>query len=771
MTKVFETASTGESLKRLVRRRPAVGARTVLQDISLDVCPGEAIGIIGRNGAGKSTLLRIAAGITTPSSGHVRTTGTPAPIIELGFAFHPQLTARENLPLAAAILGVERDGFEARRAIIEEFSGVGRFLDLPMKHFSTGMIARLGFSLATHIDAPILLVDEVLAVGDRQFQNQCISHIRGLVQDGCAVLFVSHDLDLVSHVCNRAVRLDDGRITDSGTANEVVARYARAVTIPRSDAWQQGARIESFDIREAAIHSGDSYDLEVGIRIDDPRPLLLQSEFYSPSERAGAVNTDIVPPGVLENVGYWRLRGTLGPVAVTAATAELSVSLIELAGRTDSPEQLVDRRAVPVEVIGEEMGGPKFIADTSWSVTPVDQGADAARRRSTAAASGETVIECVSLTKKFSRAGKRGHKAVAALDNVTLSVARGESIGLIGANGAGKSTLLRCLVRATTPTCGTCKVVGRFVAVLELGLGLKPDLSGRENARFLWLLHGGDRKRFPEALKTIEKTAGIGEVLDMAIKHYSTGMQARLTLALALELEPDVLIVDEALSVGDLEFRERMQRRLRSHKAAGRTLIFASHDLHMVGKICDRVIRLDGGRLVEDEIAERALAAGGGTGWTAASIALGGTLQVHNLQVTPELIGWNEPIEVTFTLNVDEPAPDTYIEFSLRESLDDETRSRPLDPLTISKKTMCIEKLNAVAPALEQPGNYQVRGLIAGIPARNTANVVISAVDAIEGDLISEQWTEVRFGASSEGRLGSRLQIQWSLVSPDDPVS
>ena len=201
-----------------------------LDDVSFDVRRGEALGIIGRNGAGKSTLLKILAGITTPTRGRVVISGHLAALIEVGSGFHPELTGRENVFLSGAILGMSRRDIARKLPSIFEFAGVDAFIDTPVKWYSSGMYVRLGFSVAAHLDPDILLIDEVLAVGDAEFQTRCLQRVHELKRRGVTILLISHDLTAVEQLCDRAVLLERGRVAATGPADRVVAAYHRSLT-------------------------------------------------------------------------------------------------------------------------------------------------------------------------------------------------------------------------------------------------------------------------------------------------------------------------------------------------------------------------------------------------------------------------------------------------------------------------------------------------------------------------------------------------------------
>jgi lipopolysaccharide transport system ATP-binding protein len=196
-----------------------------LRDVSLEVHAGEALGLIGPNGAGKSTLLKLLSRITLPTEGRITLRGRVATLLEVGTGFHPDLTGRENIFINGAILGMRRREIEARFDEIVEFSGIERFIDTPVKRYSSGMYVRLAFAVAAHLQPEILLVDEVLAVGDAEFQRRCLGKMQEVSAGGRTVVFVSHNMAAVQRLCSRAVLIDKGRLVLDGMPGEVVAAY------------------------------------------------------------------------------------------------------------------------------------------------------------------------------------------------------------------------------------------------------------------------------------------------------------------------------------------------------------------------------------------------------------------------------------------------------------------------------------------------------------------------------------------------------------------
>ncbi|HET7453832.1 MAG TPA: ABC transporter ATP-binding protein, partial [Thermoanaerobaculia bacterium] len=181
-----------------------------LSEVTFSVAPGETIGVVGENGSGKSTLLKILAGIHAPTSGRVATRGRVAALIELGAGFHPEISARENIEINGMLLGLSRREIAARLDAIVDFAGIAEFLDEPVRTFSSGMIVRLGFAVAAHADPEILLVDEVLSVGDEQFTHRCLERIADFQREGRTIVVVTHDLELVVSTARRALRLSGG---------------------------------------------------------------------------------------------------------------------------------------------------------------------------------------------------------------------------------------------------------------------------------------------------------------------------------------------------------------------------------------------------------------------------------------------------------------------------------------------------------------------------------------------------------------------------------
>ena len=217
------------------RGRPSPSFLWALADVNLNVEHGEVLGVIGPNGAGKSTMLKILSRITRPTAGHARLAGCVGSLLEVGTGFHPELTGRENVYLDGAILGMRRRDIARRFDEIVDFSGCEAFIDAPVKHYSSGMQMRLAFAVAAHLNTDILLVDEVLAVGDAEFQKKCLGKMNDVARSGRTVLFVSHNMLAVQAFCGRAVCLQKGRIVDDGRTSTVVANYLKSTIVSSTD--------------------------------------------------------------------------------------------------------------------------------------------------------------------------------------------------------------------------------------------------------------------------------------------------------------------------------------------------------------------------------------------------------------------------------------------------------------------------------------------------------------------------------------------------------
>lgn len=201
-----------------------------LKDVSFNIKKGEVVGIIGANGSGKSTILKLIAGVMTLTRGSVEVSGRIGPLIELGAGFHPELSGRDNIYLNGTILGLSKSEIDENFEKIVQFAELSEFIDTPVKHYSSGMYMRLGFSIAIHIDPEILLVDEILAVGDIGFQKKCLDKMKSFHEEGITIVIISHSMDIVSDFCQRVILMSGGKIAASGEPKKIVERYKKLMS-------------------------------------------------------------------------------------------------------------------------------------------------------------------------------------------------------------------------------------------------------------------------------------------------------------------------------------------------------------------------------------------------------------------------------------------------------------------------------------------------------------------------------------------------------------
>jgi ABC-type polysaccharide/polyol phosphate transport system ATPase subunit len=272
------------SIGRLASSRRTRDEIWSLKDVSFTVAEGEAVGVIGRNGAGKSTLLKILSRITEPTSGSTRTRGRVTSLLEIGTGFHAELTGRENVYLNGAILGMSRRDIARRFDDIVSFAGVERFIDTPIKRYSSGMYLRLAFSVTAHLEPDIMVVDEVLAVGDAEFQARCLKRMETAEQEGRTVVFVSHNLEAIIALCPSCIWLDRGRIVAEGRSPDVVERYLSASSEQEQEAALTQDPAGSVILREVTILDASDPSREV-LRRD--HPLVVRVRFTIRSEVRG----------------------------------------------------------------------------------------------------------------------------------------------------------------------------------------------------------------------------------------------------------------------------------------------------------------------------------------------------------------------------------------------------------------------------------------------------------------------------------------------------
>ena len=307
-----------------------------LKDISFDVQRGDVVALIGRNGAGKSTLLKILSRITSPTSGYAEIHGRVGSLLEVGTGFHPELTGRENIFLNGAILGMRKAEIERQFDAIVEFSELARFIDTAVKHYSTGMYLRLAFAVAAHMDTEILLVDEVLAVGDASFQKKCLGKMGEVAAAGRTVLFVSHNMGAVAGLCKRAIWIDEGRIMADGGVEEIAQEYLGSLG---QGSFSFVSRDHHFSIGEVLLRNaagevtreflpGEDLVVEISFeatqRVERPYIVLIVHNLYGPCFAAN-MQLDGRRPTALEGRGRMSCRFKAIPLLPQSYTVQMAI--------------------------------------------------------------------------------------------------------------------------------------------------------------------------------------------------------------------------------------------------------------------------------------------------------------------------------------------------------------------------------------------------------------------------------------------------------------
>jgi lipopolysaccharide transport system ATP-binding protein len=318
---------------------------SILQDIDFEVWPGESLAIIGENGAGKSTLLKLITGVLTPSAGSVATRGSVGALLELGAGFHPELSGRDNVRLAAALRGLDGAALAAKMPEIEAFADIGSYLDEPVKHYSSGMVVRLGFAVVAAMRPALLITDEVLAVGDLNFQAKCIRWLDDYLAGGGTLLLVSHSMYHVQKLCRRAIWLKDGRIAAQGEVFDVSQRYlaeqearraAAAAAPARPSDWQPEFRVESVTLNgepgigAVTVAMGGRIEQDVVIHSRDGiAPVLLNGWVRADGTPVYGVSSemDAVPAEPL-GAGRFRFRLVFEPLTLLPGDYRLRSSAL-----------------------------------------------------------------------------------------------------------------------------------------------------------------------------------------------------------------------------------------------------------------------------------------------------------------------------------------------------------------------------------------------------------------------------------------------------------
>lgn len=437
-----------------------------LKNLDFKGYKGEILGIIGSNGSGKTTLCKLIAGILQPDEGRIHVDGQVTALFSMGMGFNRELTGWENAYLNGMMLGVEKKKIDQFIDEIHEFSGLGTFMEQPIKKYSSGMRARLGFSVAAHLEPEILILDEALNTGDRAFSRKAAEKMRELVQKAKMVILVTHSLGYATKHCDRLMWLDQGSIRQIGEPEEIIAQYK--ATIP--------------EIRRR------------------PRKRL----------QLHATETDIRDRSVVK-------------------AKNISVSY-------------------PMK------------KESFW-----------------------------------------------ALKDISFDIKEGEVVGIIGHNGAGKSTLCKVLTHIIKPDRGTLEVNGETTALLSYGTGFNAQLTGKDNIYLNGMLLGIPKERVEADYPEIVRFAELEKFIDKPIKHYSSGMRSRLGFSIAATLRPDIFIIDEALSTGDVAFQQKASEKIQEVMESAKAVIIVSHSMSFVEKVCTRVIWINRGQIHFDGDAKEAV--------------------------------------------------------------------------------------------------------------------------------------------------------------------
>jgi ABC-type polysaccharide/polyol phosphate transport system ATPase subunit len=381
VTKTYSlSAHTGSLKSRAVEWLSGRGQKKIfkaLDNISFQVCRGETLGIIGANGAGKSTLLSLLTGTLFPDHGDIQTEGQISSLLELGAGFHPDLTGRENVFLYGAIMGMNRAHMESRFDAIVAFAGLEQFIDQPVKYYSSGMYVRLGFAVAVEVDPDILLIDEVLAVGDAAFQRKCIDKMHEFKLQQKTMLIISHDLHTIQKISDRIVLLDKGQLLGYGSPEEMIDQYEGVMRREEANAlkreWGTGeVKITSVSLRDHTGNPSDVFYASDGFQVDisfDAKQHIDNPVFgYAVSDPDGHVihgsNTQISGRQIAAISGSGKISFRLGPLPLVAGNYLLSCSVHSSDHRKNYHR--LDH-AIAFAIMGQEDGGP-VIVPVEWDL-------------------------------------------------------------------------------------------------------------------------------------------------------------------------------------------------------------------------------------------------------------------------------------------------------------------------------------------------------------------------------------------------------------------
>ena len=383
VSKKYKIRANSDSPKRWYTRRfrQMSGEMWALRDVNFRVNEGEALGIVGHNGAGKTTILKILAGITTPTAGEITIRGRLAALVEVSSGFHPELTGIENVYLHGAMLGMRRSEIRKKLESIIEFSGVGRYIEVPVKRYSSGMYVRLGFAIAAHLDPDILLLDEVLAVGDAAFQAKCLERIAELRKQNRTIVFISHDLAAVYRLCDRALLLNHGSVLADGPARQVIDEYQQMTFADQEISADQdshsGKPARCTGIVFSCPESSDG--IRSGDRVRTGYPLLTQLSYQAAKEIPDAVFRVSIywPSGYLcaqltteSLTGGFPLKAGAGVVEFHCPTLPVVPGLyrVDLAIESKGQEIELRQRCATLRVEPGRIAYGDFYIENTWKV-------------------------------------------------------------------------------------------------------------------------------------------------------------------------------------------------------------------------------------------------------------------------------------------------------------------------------------------------------------------------------------------------------------------
>ena len=481
----------------------------------------------------------------------------------------------------------------------------------------------------------------------------------------------------------------------------------------------------------------------------------------------------LVPTEALRVPGRYRLEGTSSRIGFENTLIRFRLSLVE--GMTVADLDHHDCR-----LLGGRIGGrPSFAVDPHWEVIESREGPqdtpESRRRHWRPESTGPRRVLVAGVTKRFrsrrrsplraalpGRLGRPGSGSYEALRDLDLEVGAGESLGIIGPNGAGKSTLLRALAGIIRPDMGTVLVDGRVVPMLGVGTALHPELSGIQNLRVSAGVLGLGSRGLDDRLEQILEFSGLGDAIGTPVKQYSSGMLARLALSVAVHTPGEVLLIDEMLATGDAEFRrsaiDAVTRRVRD----GDTVLFVSHELQLVEQMCERVVRLEHGSVVDDGPAAEVIDAYGGGSWAGGTMDATSGIRVLPLSIAQRHIPVGGSFVVEGAIAVDEPNQSARLEISYRSDPGDRSVDLSLDDREMM--SLYVRSLEPAGGLLNRPGLHRYRIVIDRNEFAGGFDLVMAAVDEREGEVLSESWQQVMVGSERpEGFPGPVLEFDWEV--------